>query len=184
MKVLTTSVISILIAPLIACAAPTLFPPQALQGVTTQQPEFGVLEAQPDVYKGRAVQLAGRIIEVQEVEGGSLILAREMPVDTTPAYGPKETHVPRDIQAPTGRFAFLYPGKIDSLGQTKGNKFIVVGVMEGAKLVTFDGISVPNLYLRARCVHIWKTGKYYEISDFPNVADGYYALPEETYCAK
>jgi hypothetical protein len=70
------------------------------------------------------------------------------------------------------------------MGKRGGNKFVVVGVMNGTKAVDFEGASVAKPYLEARCVHIWKTGNYYEISDFPHVTDGYYPLPEETYCAK
>ena len=33
----------------------------------------------------------------------------------------------------------------------------------------------PAPYLIARCVHVWKTGRY-AISDFPNLPDGYYRL--------
>jgi starvation-inducible outer membrane lipoprotein len=177
MKILVQSAIFIFSASLMACTGQNLFPSNIISDVDSQS-DFGVLRAQPDAFKGRAVQLAGRIIDVQEVEGGSLVLARELPIDSAPVYGPKET------PAPTGRFAFLYPGKIDPMGKRGGNKFVVVGVMNGTKAVDFEGASVAKPYLEARCVHIWKTGNYYEISDFPHVTDGYYPLPEETYCAK
>jgi hypothetical protein len=117
-------------------------------------------------------------VEVQEVDNGTLILAKQLPIQEYPAYGPAET------RGATGLIAVLYPGKVDQDGLRDGNKFIVVADMQGAKPVSVEGVFRAQPYLVARCMHIWKTGRYYEISDFPNVADGYYPLPEQTYCAK
>ena len=177
MKTFTITLMVALAAPVLAYATPALFPAGTTNDITPNV-EFGVFKATPDTYKGRAVQLAGRIMEVQEVENGTLIVAKQLPIQEFPAYGPAET------VGATGLIAVLYPGKVDSAGLRDGNKFIVVAEMQGAKPVSFDGATRPQTYLVARCMHIWKTGRYYEISDFPHVADGYYPLEEQTYCSK
>lgn len=177
MKVLPRIIALTLSLPLLACATPSLFPPEVTSDLTPGI-EFGVLQAQPDVFRGRAIELAGRIIEVQETEKGTLIIATQLPVLNHPAYGPAET------ATPTGQFALLFPGKVDQAGLWDGNKFIVVGKLEGAKAVSYEGVPRSEPFLVARCMHVWKTGRYYEISDFPHIADGYWPLEEQTYCAK
>lgn len=181
MKTLVVSIAMVLAIPLVACATPQLFPPDAVKDVA-QDVEFGVLKAQPDTFKGRAVMLAGRIVAAEKVNNGTLLLVKRLPVVEHPAYGPVETG------ATTGeKFAVLYPGKVDSEGLWFGNKLIVVAVVQGKQDVSIqDGIPRLEPYVLARCMHIWKTGEYgsYDISDFPHVVDGYYPLPEETYCAK
>ena len=57
-------------------------------------PEFGVLQAKTDVFKGRVVQLAGRIVGIEESASGTIILARELPVEKHPVFGPAETNKP------------------------------------------------------------------------------------------
>lgn len=177
MKTLVTALITSLAVPAMLYATPALFPAGITNDVAPNV-EFGVLKARPDTYKGRAVQLAGRIMEVHQVDNGTLIVAKQLPIQEFPAYGPSET-----VHA-TGLIAVLYPGKVDPAGLRDGNKFIVVAEMQGAKPVSFDGAIRPQTYLLARCMHVWKTGRYYEISDFPHIADGYYPLEEQTYCTK
>ena len=57
-------------------------------------PEFGVLQAKTDVFKGRVVQLAGRIVGIEKSASGTIILARELPVEKHPVFGPAETNKP------------------------------------------------------------------------------------------
>ena len=57
----------------------------------------------------------------------------------------------------------------------------MVGLVEGTQIVTIKGVQRLAPYLVARCVHVWKTGRY-AISDFPNLPGGYYPLEQQTYC--
>src|SRR5579883_1896154 len=109
MKTFTASLIATLAVPVVLHAAPALFPSHITNDITPDV-EFGVLKAKPDTYKGRAVQLAGRIMEVQEVDNGTLIVAKQLPVQEHPAYGPTET------TNATGVIAVFYPGKVDPAG--------------------------------------------------------------------
>jgi hypothetical protein len=142
--------------------------------------EFGVLEAQPDVFKGRVVQLAGRIVGVEQSAGGILIRAQELPIEKHPIYGPAETH------RGTPEFAIMYPGKVDDKALWFGNKLLVVAVAQGSQSIESDGFTKVEPYVIARCMHVWKTGEYgsYGIEDFPHLTDGYYPLEHQTYCAQ
>ena len=126
--------------------------------------EFGVLQAKTDVFKGRVVQLAGRIVGIEKSASGTIILARELPVEKHPVFGPAETNKPMKS------FAVLYPGKVDRNALWFGNKFIVVAVADGQKTLAIDGIPRTEPYVIARCMHVWKTGAYgsYGIEDYPS----------------
>lgn len=175
------AVLATLLVPLVASAAPTFFPADAANDVNPDV-QFGVLKAQPDAYRGRAIELAGRIVGTQETDKGVLILVKKLPVAEHPAYGPVE------VREQTGeKFTVLYPGKVDSEGLWFGNKLMVIAVAQGNRAVTIpDGVARMAPYVVARCMHVWKTGEYgsYQISDFPHVTDGYYSLPQETYCVR
>ncbi len=161
----------------VGCSAPSLFPPDATGNL--DQLEFGVLHAKPDVFTGRVVQLAGRIIGVQESPNGILIRAQELPINEHPVYGPAE------MVQPMSEFAILYSGKVDPAGLWYGNKFVIVAVAQGAQRFAFlDETTRTIPYVVARCMHVWKTGEYgsYRIEDFPNTTDGYYPLERQTYC--
>ena len=159
------------------CSTPSLFPPGATRDAAPI--EFGVLEAKPDVFKGRVVQLAGRIVGIEQSADGILIRAQELPMEQYPAYGPAETN------KRTPEFAILYPGKVDANALWFGNKFVAVAVAQGSHPVEVDGHTRTAPYVVARCMHVWKTGEYgsYGIEDFPNLPDGYYPLEHQTYCA-
>ncbi|MBU6481518.1 MAG: Slp family lipoprotein [Nitrospirae bacterium] len=161
----------------VGCSTPSLFPPEATRDAAPL--EFGVLEAKPDVFKGRAVQLAGRIVGVEQSADGILIRAQELPLERHPAYGPAET------ARGTSEFAIMYPGTVDANALWFGNKLVVVAVAQGSHSVAVDGLTRTEPYVVARCMHIWKTGEYgsYGIEDFPNLTDGYYPLEHQTYCA-
>lgn len=169
------SIASLLLA---GCSTDPLFPPGTMSDMSS--PEFGVLQAKTDVFKGRVVQLAGRIVGVEESPGGTIIVAQELPVEKHPVFGPAET------TKPMPSFAILYPGKVDANALWFGNKFIVLAVAEGQKALAIDGISRTEPYVVARCMHVWKTGAYgsYGIEDYPHTTDGYYPLEHQTYCAR
>jgi starvation-inducible outer membrane lipoprotein len=161
---------------IMGCSTPELFPPDVTQNVAPSQ--FGVLQAQPDVFKGRVVQLAGRIVGVEESTNGFLIRAQELPFKEHPAYGPAET------TKATPEFAIAYNGKLDPAARWFGNKLVVVAVAQGAHDITVDGTLRTEPFVVAKCMHIWKTGEYgsYGIEDFPHTTDGYYPLEHQTYC--
>lgn len=162
---------------LAGCSTGSLFPPEVTRDMA--RPEFGVLEAKPDVFKGRVVQLAGRIIRTEETPNGTMLLVQELPVKKDPIYGPSET------DKPTSSFAMLYPGKVDEKALWFGNKLIAVVVAKGEKTIAIDGIPREKPYVVARCMHVWKTGGYgaYAVDDFPYVSAGYYPLEHQTYCS-
>jgi starvation-inducible outer membrane lipoprotein len=159
---------------LAGCSTPSLFPSDVTN--TSTSLEFGALQAKPDVFNGRVVQLAGRIIGVEKSDSGTLILAHELPLGKHPAYGPVET------ADATPAFAILYPGKVDSNALWYGNKFVVIAVAKGQRDVAVDGILHKEPYVVAKCMHVWKTGGYNSVADFPHTSDGYYPLEQETYC--
>ena len=159
------------------CAGGPTFPEnggETLKGST----EFGVLSATPDTYMGRAVRLAGRMVSVEETDQGTMILAEWLPFPEPGQYGPAEA-VPVKIR----RFTLHYPGKIDPMGLWYGNKFIVTGAVTGTSpMVTADGATktIPNI--KARCLHVWKTGDS-ELSDSnPDVEQTGFPPLEQTYC--
>lgn len=159
-----------------ACSTP-LFPSSVTHDVTAM--EFGVLQAQPDVFRGQVVQLGGRIVGVEETKEGMLLRVQELPLEKHPVYGPSET------LSPTTEFVILYTGKIEPSGIQFGNKLIVVGLAKGSQSVTVEGVPRMEPYMIARCMHVWKTGEYgsYGIEDFPHTTDGYWPLEHETYCS-
>lgn len=175
MKSLLTCLVGIVGIFFFGCSTPSLFPQEATRDVASTQ--FGVLEAKPDVFKGRVVQLAGRIVGVEESSDGILIRAQELPMEQHPVYGPAET------DKGTSEFAILYSGKLDEKALWYGNKLVVVAVAQGSHPISVDGIPRPTPYVVARCMHVWKTGGSYGIDDFPHVTDGYYPLEHQTYCA-
>lgn len=161
---------------LTACST-SLFPASVTRDVTPM--EFGVLQAQPDVFSGQVVQLGGRIVGAEETKDGMVIRVQELRVDAHPVYGPSETLYP------TAEFAILYQGNIDPAGIQYGNKLIVVALAKGSQPVSVDGVPRVEPYVVARCMHIWKTGGYgvYGIEDFPHTTDGYWPLEHQTYCS-
>jgi hypothetical protein len=111
---------------------------------------------------------------MEQTSDGILITAEELPLAQA------STRVVETAKS-SGWFVFLYEGQIDSPGLQQGNKFIMVGLVEGTQLVNIKGTQRPAPYLVARCVHVWKTGRY-AVNDFPNLPDGYYPLEQQTYC--
>jgi len=137
---------------------------------------FGVLKAQPDAYKGRAVELAGRIVDIQVVPNGTLIVAQNLPMKNNQ---PVETRgeIARELveeSFESGKtFAVLYPTTIAKSEFGFGDKVLVVGKVEGEK----EG----SPYLVASCMHVWKTGAY-PIAAYEDLAD--LGLEQKTYCAR
>ena len=158
---------------MVSCAKP-LFPPSAVKDLDPAL-QMGISNPEADVYfKDHLAQAGGRIIAIEQTSDGTLITAEELPL-TQAATEVVET------TKPTGWFVFLYKGHIDPPGLQQGNKFIMVGLVKGTQKVTINGTQRLAPYVVARCVHVWKTGRY-AITDFPNLPGGYYPLEHQTYC--
>ena len=159
------------------CGSVPIFPNNASQEVNKEQ--FGVLVAKPDVYRGQAVKLAGRVVGVKTTEKGTMILAEWLPLPEEGQYGPGSNQI-----AQQDRFSFLYPGAIDSWGTWKGNRFIVTGEIEGTHEVisSLTGHSKSLPYMVARCIHVWEIGDNLWW-DQPDTDPGGYPYLQKTYCA-
>lgn len=162
---------------LTACAAPSTFENNGSQPVS--QSEFGVLRAQPDVYQGRAIRMAGRIVGVESTAEGTMVTAEWLPYPQTEYEGPDDSGM-----VVLNRFVLFYPGKIDQEGSLHGNKFLVIGKKEGTQsLVNIGGTYDQYPFIAARCLHVWKTGDA-AIETQPDVENTGYPVFEETYCSK
>ena len=162
-----------LTSSLMACTEP-LFPPAAIKDLDPAL-QMGIFNPEADIYfKGHLAQAGGRIIATDQTPDGVVITAEELPLTKA------STRVVETAKS-NGWFVFLYPGQIDTAGLQYGNELIMVGLVEGHQRVTIKGIPRAAPYLVARCVHVWKTGRY-ATSDYPNLPDGYYPLEQQTYC--
>ena len=162
----------------IGCASQTSFPTNGSQALKSES-EFGKLTSQPDVFKGRAIRLAGRMVGVETTAEGTIVTAEWLPYPSNEYEGPTNTGLVNQ-----GRFAVFYPGKLQSEGLLHGNKFLVIGKMEGTQsMMQVGGAFRPLPYIKARCLHIWKTGDA-DISTEPDVENTGYPVAEKTYCSK
>lgn len=159
------------------CSSAPLFPNNSSDEVKKE--EFGVFVAQPDVYRGRAVKLAGRVVGVEYTEKGTLIVAEWLPYPKKGQYGPGGNEF-------TGkdRFTLLYPGVIDTWSSWQGNRFVMTGKIEGTQdlVASFTGASKSVPYMVARCIHVWEVGDntWWEQ---PDTEPGGYPYLQHTYCA-
>lgn len=172
------SLVAVLLACLSAgaCVRTPVFPPEARQGVD-QQFDFAAWRMMPNAQVGRKVQLGGRIIEAEAKNDRIDIVVAHLPIVEHPTFGPK------DIGKRSGEYAIRYAGHMDSKWLVAGNHVMVVGTTENAKAMFVDDVQRSLPSLKARCVHIWKTGGK-EISEFPfNAGGGYEPLEEETFCS-
>jgi len=161
-------------ACLAGCAHEPTFPAEASKGFDPHE-QIGIFNPEADTYlAGRVVQLGGVILRAAPSEEGTLITAQELPLKGSPPR-------PADEVKPSGQFVILYRGRIDVGGLQRGNKFALIGELKGTQPIEDGEANKAVPFLHARCLHVWKTGGY-AIGDFPNLADGYYPLAEETYC--
>lgn len=160
------------------CAGVQTFPDNG--GTTlTASDEFGTLVAKPDLYQGRAVRLAGRIVGVETTDEGTTILAEWLPFPEPGQYGPAKA-----AKSEGERFTLHYPGKLDPKGTWYGNKFVVAGAMKGTtKITTVGGSSTSVPHIEARCLRVWKTGAS-DLSDAaPDVEQTGFPPVQQTYCS-
>ena len=174
-KIMILSTVSLLVF-LTGCAATSPFPTNGSQALKSES-EFGVLTAQPDVYQGRAIKLAGRIVGVEPNAQGTIVTAEWLPYPDAEYLGPYHT-----TTGSAGRFVVFYPGKLDPEGMAYGNKFLVLGKRGNDLKSAFKSAPGSLPYIDARCLHVWNTGN----DDIDMEPDSEYAVypTERTYCSK
>lgn len=166
-------------ALLAACSTPPLFPAAEVKEVDPNI-RFADLEADPTTFKGRVVQLAGRIVRLDQTAEGTLVVMHRLRVVEHPVYGPAEAAT----KGPMGEFTFLFPRKLDPAAIAVGDRLIVIGTVQGARAVPLDGGTQTEPYLLAHCLHVWDT-KGEEIYDYTARHGGdFYPMIEATYCAR
>lgn len=159
---------------LVTCAPTQVFPPEVMKGVDKNF-DFSAWRMLPNGKAGHTIQLGGRIIQAEVKEGAVVIVVAQLPIVEHPAYGPQ------DNGKRSGEFVVLHQGKLDANSLQPGNRLVVVGITQQAKVITVDDSqrSLPSIV--SRCLHIWNTGGR-EIADFPSFGGGYQPLEENTFC--
>ncbi len=113
----------VLVALLIsACAPPSLFPREVLDNID-RTVSFKDLSASPDGYIDRIVELGGQIVESATGKEEVHMLVRELPIRSTPVYGPF------DNGRLNGMFVIRYTRKIAAQDVQDGNMIIVIGTV-------------------------------------------------------
>ncbi len=175
MNITRGAAVLLLASTLGSCASNQMFPSEVIEGLD-QNFDFTAWRMAPNAGGGKKIELGGRIIQAESKEGGLIIVAAQLPIAEHPTYGPK------DMGKRTGEFALFYQGTIEQKSLSVGNRLIVVGTIEQAKVVVVDDMKRSLPSLKAQCLHVWVTrGK--EIDEFPfNTGGGYEPLEENTYC--
>ena len=162
----------------VGCSSTPSFPVNGGEIVQSES-EFGVLTATPDVYEGRAIKLAGRIIAIESTENGTILLAEWLPFPKDQREGPIPT-----TRLSGDRFELFYPGKLDKEGMLNGNKFLVLGkIAEPTKGTRKPGLEPELPFINAKCLNIWKTGSG-DLDTAPDVENAGYPLLPQTYCSE
>jgi starvation-inducible outer membrane lipoprotein len=171
-----SAAVSLAICMAFGACSTQLFPPEVMEGVDPDF-DFSRWRMVPNQTLERKVQLGGSIIQAERKDSSVTIVATQLPIVEHPAYGPKDTG------RRSGEFAITYQGAIESPFLQRGNRVIVVGRTQAAKVVAVDDLprSLPSV--SANCLHIWNTGGR-DIADFPSFGAGYETLQQETFCAK
>ena len=160
------------------------FPPEVMDNLSPTFHFEAWRDASPTTEAGKAdsglkVKLGGRIVQASKNGKGTVIVAVQLPIVSSPAYGPAE---PAQQRVGDYEFAFLYPGELEPQALRFGNKFIMVGTTSGRKPVIVNGVPKSQPYLVADCIHIWQTGRS-EIASFKEgIGGGYSPLPQKTSC--
>ncbi len=169
-----------------ACATTTTFPTTANPEITTPE-DFDHLASTVIDLKDKRVKIAGKSIRTEEINKGLLVVAEWLP------YPSDDLHFTETPQSQTmsskpikkRRFTFLYPGakNVDPSLTWKGNKFILIGDIQGQKKVpiTLTGKSAFVPHLVASCVRVWKTGGS-EVPDSPDTEFTAYPPLARTFC--
>ena len=133
-----------------ACAPAPIFPPD-VRDKPDRTVTFENLTANPDHYQDRTVELGGQIVGSTTDQDEVKMLVRELPIRTTPVYGPV------DNGRLNGMFVIRFTGKIGAQDVQDGNMVVVIGAVMGAVATSLTGTPVRRLTVTAECFHIWRT---------------------------
>ena len=158
-----------------ACAPAPIFPPD-VRDKPDRTVTFESLVANPDHYQNRTVELGGQIVGSTTDQDEVQMLVRELPIRTTPVYGPVDTG------RLNGMFVIRFTGKIGAQDLQDGNVVVVIGAVMGAVATSLTGTPVRRLTVTAECFHIWRT-QGNPIDDFPWTMNArWWPLIQQTYC--
>jgi starvation-inducible outer membrane lipoprotein len=121
------------------------------------------------------VEFGGEILR-SVVEGDHVeLLIRELPVRSTPVYGPFDPGGPR------GLFIVRYRGKVGAQDIQSSSVIVVIGTI-ATSITNLTGTPVRRPTVSAECFHVWRTQGNL-IDDFPWTMNArYWRLIEQTYC--
>lgn len=165
------------------CSGKSPFPSDVRNKVTPTFDFTAWREASPSNPGGKSdsgtkVELGGRIVQASKSAKGILIVAEQLPIVNSPAYGPSDSLTRKGEY----EFAFLYPEDLSLETFKNGNRFVMVGTTSGRTPVMVNGAPKSEPYLVADCIHVWQTGRT-EIAEFKeSVGAGSSPLPEMTSC--
>ena len=158
-----------------ACAPVPIFPPD-VRDKRDRTVTFESLVANPDHYQDRTVELGGQIVGSTSDQDEVQMLVRELPIRTTPVYGPVDTG------RLNGMFVIRFTGKIGAQDLQDGNMVVVIGAVMGAVATSLTGTPVHRLTVTAECFHIWRT-QGNPIDDFPWTMNArWWPMIQQTYC--
>lgn len=158
-----------------ACAPAPIFPPD-VRDKADRTVTFENLTANPNHYHDRIVELGGQIVGSITEQDEVQMLVRELPIRTTPVYGPV------DNGRLNGMFVIRFTGKIGAQDLQDGNMVVVIGAVMGAVATSLTGTPVRRLTVTAECFHIWRT-QGNPIEDFPWTMNArWWPLIQQTYC--
>ncbi|MBS0151249.1 MAG: alkaline phosphatase D family protein [Nitrospira sp.] len=163
----------LLLYSLAACTHP-LFPPDVTKALDPSL-QMDIFNPEAETYlTNHLIQVGGRISDVEKTVDGSMITVEALPLN-------KSRTMVIESAPSTGSFVLQYSQHLDPSALERGNKLIVVGVLTDSSTVTPPSARKPLPLVMARCLHVWKTGRY-EVRDFPHLPTGYYTLRHQTYC--
>ena len=166
----------LVIALLPAACAPVPMFPSDVRDKADRTVTFESLVANPDHYQDRTVELGGQIVGSTADQDEVQMLVRELPIRTTPVYGPVDTG------RLNGMFVIRFTGKIGAQDLQDGNMVVVIGAVMGAVATSLTGTPVRRLTVTAECFHIWRT-QGNPIDDFPWTMNArWWPLIQQTYC--
>lgn len=116
-----------------------------------QDMSFPTLVEQAGQYIGQTVVLGGYVIEVQNQEDQSRIVAVQAPLGVG--------QEPKSKDLSKGRLIILYDGFIDPEVYAKGRKITVAGTLLGSSVTETDTEPFPYARVRMQHIYLWSEEK-------------------------
>ncbi len=136
--------------------------PEAVRRAEPAVP-FEELLRDPEAYRGRAVILAGVILESLNTREGTLLTVLQKPGP----YGGR----PENTDETGGRFLLLHPEYLDVAVYAPGRELTVAGEVLGRRLKALGEIEYAYPLVRAGEIHLWgprpRTSIGFELSTHP-----------------